>query len=134
MIDYEKYRVDGELPLWAELFKKSEQFLEPALKYDDTHNLQDIADAIDNCSMQLWPSKNAALVTQIQNYPRCRVLHVYLAGGKMKELIDLIPHIEEFAQHMGCHKITLTGRRGWQRIFKNFKNVKPTHFWLSMEV
>ena len=45
MIDYEKYKVDGELPLWAVYFKKVEKILEPALEYDNTHNMQDAGPA-----------------------------------------------------------------------------------------
>lgn len=134
MIDYTKYMVDGQLPFWAELFQNCEQFLEPALKYDDTHDLQDIADSIENGSMQLWPAPKGAMVTQVQNYPRKRILHIFMAGGDLESLMTLQPHIEKFAQDMGCQRITLTGRRGWERIFKNWKDVKPTHFWLSMEV
>lgn len=134
MIDYERYKVNGELPLWAELFRESERHLVRALKYDDTHNLQDIADNIANGSMQLWPAPKGAMVTQVQNYPRKRILHIYMAGGELESLMTLQTHIEKFAQDMGCQRITLTGRRGWQRIFSNWKNVKPTHFWLSMEV
>jgi hypothetical protein len=134
MIDYERYRINGKYPFWVEHFKKSEQFLLSALEYDYTRDLQDVADEIANESMQLWPSENAALVTQVQNYPKCRVLHVYLAGGDMQELIALIPHIERFAQDVGCQKMTLAGRKGWERIFKQWTNIKPLGVWLMMEV
>ena len=46
MIDYEKYKTDGELPLWAVYFQKVEKILEPALEYDNTHNMQDVADCL----------------------------------------------------------------------------------------
>ena len=134
MIDYERYRIDGEYPFWVQHFKKSEQFLLSALEYDYTRDLQDVADEIASESMQLWPSENAALVTQVQNYPKCRVLHVYLAGGDMQEIIALIPHIERFAQDVGCQKMTLAGRKGWERIFKQWTNIKPLGVWLMMEV
>jgi hypothetical protein len=89
MIDYERYKVNGELPLWAELFRQSERHLVRALKYDDTHNLQDIADNIANGSMQLWPAPKGAMVTQVQNYPRKRILHIYMAGGELDSLMTL---------------------------------------------
>jgi len=132
--DYEKYRKDGTLPFWVEDFKKSEKFLQAALKYDDTHNLQDVADKIDSGDMQLWPAPKGVMVTQVQDFPRKRILHVYLAGGNLETVLALIPHIEKFAQDVGCQRITSTGRRGWERIFKHWDRVKPTHYWLSMEV
>jgi hypothetical protein len=134
MIDYERYQVNGEYPFWVEHFKKSEKYLQAALEYDYTRDLQDVADAIADESMQLWPSENAAMVTEVQNYPKCRVLHVYLAGGDMQEIIALIPHIERFAQDVGCQKMTLAGRKGWERIFKHWTNIKPICVWLMMEV
>ena len=134
MIDYEKYKTDGELPLWAVYFQKVEKILEPALEYDNTHNMQDVADCIDSCTMQLWPGTNSAVVTQVQNFPRMKVLHIFLAGGNLEELETLTPHIQKFAEYMGCQKITLTGRKGWSRTFVSKFNMKPTHYWLSTEV
>lgn len=133
-MDYEKYKLNGELPLWVVLFQKVEQILEPALEYDNTYNIEDVADCISNGSMQLWPTSNSAVVTQVQNFPRMKVLHIFLAGGNLEELETLTPHIQKFAEDMGCRKITLTGRRGWSRTFVTKFNMKPTHYWLSTEV
>jgi hypothetical protein len=134
MIDYEKYIIDGKLPKLLVDLQKCEHFLEPALEYDDCHEMQDIADAIADGSMQLWSGTNGAMVTQVQDYPRKRVLHVWWAGGELQTILELIPHIEQFAKDIGCKKITCTGRRGWERVFKHWSNIKPTHYWLSMEV
>ena len=134
MIDYEKYKINGELPLWAVSFQKVEKILEPALEYDNTHNMQDVADCIDSCTMQLWPGTHSAVVTQIQDFPRMKVLHIFLAGGNLENLETLTPHIQKFAEDMECRKITLTGRRGWSRTFVSKFNMKPTHYWLSTEV
>jgi len=133
-MDYEKYKLNGELPLWAVLFQKVEQILEPALEYDNAYNIEDVADCISNGTMQLWPTSNSAVVTQVQNFPRMKVLHIFLAGGNLEELETLTPHIQKFAEDMGCRKITLTGRRGWSRTFVTKFNMKPTHYWLSTEV
>ena len=134
MIDYTKYMVDGELPKVLQELQKCEQFLEPALEYDDCHEMQDIADAIADGKMQLWSAPTGALITEVQEYPRKRVLHVWWGGGTLQTMLNFVPHIEQFAKDIGCGKITITGRKGWERIFKNRKDVKPTHFWLSMEV
>ena len=133
-MDYEKYKVNGELPLWAMLFQKVEKILEPALEYDNTYNIEDVANCISDGSMQLWPNNNSAVVTQVQNFPRMKVLHIFLAGGNLEELETLTPHIQKFAEDMGCRKITLTGRKGWSRTFVTKFNMKPTHYWLSTEV
>jgi hypothetical protein len=121
MIDYEKYKVDGEFPLWVELFKKSEHFLAAALEYDYTHTLQDVADKVNNCTMQLWPLGNSAMVTEIQNFPRCKVLHVYLAGGDLNTILNFVPQLKAFGRDMGCIKISFAGRPGWEKVLKDWK-------------
>ena len=134
MIDYEKYKVNGESPLWVVYFQKVEKILQPALEYDNTYNMQDVADCIDSGTMQIWTSDNSAVVTQVQIFPRMRVLHIFLAAGDLVDLETLTPRIQRFAEDMGCKKITLTGRKGWSRTFVSKFNMKPTHYWLSTEV
>ena len=134
MINYDKYMVNDELPSWAVYLQKVEKILEPALEYDGTYNMQDVADCIDSCTMQLWTSDNSAVVTQVQIFPRMRVLHIFLAAGDLADLETITPRIQKFAEDMGCQKITLTGRRGWSRTFVSKFNMKPTHYWLSTEV
>jgi hypothetical protein len=96
--------------------------------------MQDEADCIDSCTMQLRTGDNSAIVTQVQIFPRMKVLHVFLAAGDLVELEIITPRIQKFAEDMGCQKITLTGRRGWSRTFVTKFNMKPTHYWLSTEV
>lgn len=133
-VDYEKYKINGELPEWARLFQHSEKFLEPALKYADTHGMQDFADGVESGTMQLWPGQRSAAVTEIHNFPLKKVLMVSIAGGDIRELEQIATHIVEFAQHMGCNRIILGGRRGWSRTFlKNF-DAHPTHYWMTKEL
>ena len=96
--------------------------------------MQDVADCIDSGTMQIWTSDNSAVVTQVQIFPRMRVLHIFLAAGDLVDLETLTPRIQRFAEDMGCKKITLTGRKGWSRTFVSKFNMKPTHYWLSTEV
>lgn len=133
-VDYEKYKINGELPYWATLFQQVEHFLEPALKYADTHSMQDFADGVEDGSMQLWPGKRSAIVTEIHDYPLKKVMIVSIAGGDIKELEEIAPHIVTFAQDMGCNRIILGGRRGWSRTFLRIFDMKPTHYWMAKEL
>ena len=96
MIDYEKYKTDGELPLWAVYFQKVEKILEPALEYDNTHNMQDVADCLNSCTMQLWTGENIAVVTQVQIFHRMRILDIFLAAGTLQELATLTNRFPKF--------------------------------------
>ena len=70
-----------------------------------------------NGSFELWPSENAGAVTQIVEYPRKKILHIFLAGGDIEELKVLYTHVELYARQIGCQAITLTGRPGWAKSF-----------------
>ena len=133
-VDYEKYKVNGELPYWATLFQHCEKHLARALKYSDTHTLQDFAEGVENGTMQLWPGKNSAIVTEIHDYPLKKVIIVSIAGGNMRELEEIAPHIVKFAQDMGCNRIIIGGRRGWSRTFLKNIGFKPTHYWVAKEL
>jgi hypothetical protein len=133
-VDYEKYKINGELPQWAQSFQKFEKILEPALKYADTHGMQDFADGVENGTMQLWHGEKSAIVTEIHDYPLKKVILVSIAGGDIRELEEIAPHIVKFAQHMGCNRIVLAGRRGWSRTFLRNMAFKPTHYWMSKEL
>lgn len=73
-------------------------------------------------TLQLWvvfhgKEVEAALVTEIAQYPRGRLCRYFLIGGKnapkwtalAEEKIDL------WAREIGCFGVTATGRKGWKR-------------------
>jgi hypothetical protein len=92
-------------------------WIEAALEYSGgTHAFEDVADAITEGRMQLWPAPDACMVTEILVFPRRKHLNVFLAGGKLERLHDMWPSLTEWARAQGCHAITASGRRGWSRI------------------
>ena len=84
----------------------------------DTHNFKDIVDGIISGTMQFWPSANAAAITEIVKYPNKRVLHIFLAGGKMEEKVNMNEDAIKFAKLNKCDAITIAGRRGWVKVLK----------------
>lgn len=45
------------------------------------------------------------------------MLHVFLAGGRMAELIDvMLPRVEAIARHTGHRGVVVMGRPGWSRV------------------
>lgn len=53
------------------------------------------------------------MVTEIIAAPR--VIHIWLAGGDLRELIGFTPGVAAFGRSMGCVAATLEGRKGWAR-------------------
>ena len=92
--------------------------IESALAYaGGTHTVDDVLAMIAEGRCQLWRGPNAAVVTEIDEYPREKVLHFFLAAGDMKELEAMQDGIMAWGIERGCTKARFVGRRGWQRTF-----------------
>ena len=63
---------------------------------------------------RMWLGERAAIVTQ--HVDRC--LHVWLAGGDLREIVEMRVGVEAYARALGCQEITITGRRGWERVLR----------------
>ena len=95
-------------------------WIEAALEYGGgTHLFEDIAEAVTEGRMQLWPAKDSCLVTEITSYPRKKVLHVFLAGGDLKEILAMRQSVVQWGIAQGCESITMTGRKGWVKVLQN---------------
>ena len=120
---------------WVPYFKKHENLLLDALEYSGgTHNLEDVAMALHKDYMLLWPTNESVLVTEVVQYPRAKHMHVFLGAGNMHELLYTMPFVIKQAKIDGCSKVTVTGRRGWEKVLTRSINCKPTHYWLSLEI
>lgn len=64
----------------------------------------------------MWRGERSVLVTQVNERPGLRNLHVWLAGGSMREILTFIPGIFAWARAQGCTEVTIDGRKGWARV------------------
>lgn len=97
-----------------------QELIESALaEGGDTHTYQDVRDSIISGAMQLWLGNDACAVTEIVIYPRKKVLHVFLAAGKMETIVDMLESAEKFGKANGCTSITIAGRHGWKRVLSD---------------
>jgi len=104
-----------------------EGYLEGAAKYTyGRYNVQDIKDCITDYDHQLWIAFEndkiyCAVVTEIANYPRCRILAMQFTGGvelkKWKK--PMLEILQRWAKDNGCEKIESPGRPGWARVFRD---------------
>ncbi len=112
-VDFDRY-----YPVWIDEFKRCAEWIEGALKYSNgDYTLQDIADGINRGEYMLWTCHTAALVTQFNRSPQQTVLHLFLAGGDIAGVEELVTQAEQWATEIGCDGITLTGREGWKKSF-----------------
>lgn len=101
-------------------FERCEHWLAEALTYaNDTHSTRDIWEGVVNGRFQFWPAERGALITEIQVYPKRNVFHVFLGGGDLDQLTDMIESIEIYARTIGCKSVTVSGRKGWIRVLES---------------
>jgi len=104
----------------AEELVRCRQWIENALdKGGNTHNFIDICEGVLSGTMQLWSNEKACAITEIVVYPNKKVFHVFLAGGKMEEVLSLHDNSLEWAKSQGCEGMTLSGRKGWTKALKD---------------
>lgn len=107
-------------------FERLAPVIERALAYTGgTHELEDVWTGIVLGEMQMWSAEHSVVITEIQQYPRLRAVHFFLAAGQMDELERLVPGIEEWGRAIGASRITLAGRKGWERSFLKGRGYTP---------
>jgi hypothetical protein len=81
---------------------RCKHYIEAALVTCRTHNIDDIQTGISTKHYQFWPGANCAAVTEVCEYPRVRLLHHWLCGGDLRELLAQVNRIEAWAKGIGC--------------------------------
>lgn len=118
----------------ADELTRCRKWIEDALEYSGgTHDFIDIAQSVTRGEMQLWCGENGAIVTEIVSYPKKKVLHIFLAGGEMDQILDMEASIIKWGQLQGCSSLTLAGRKGWVRALAN-RDWKHAHTVLAKEI
>jgi len=93
--------------------------IEAALKHaGKTHNFEHILAGVQDGRFQAWVNGESIAICEIVVYPLKKSLNVFIAGGKSKELVEMLKSAEEWGRNQGCSKITFAGRKGWLRYFK----------------
>lgn len=94
-------------------------WIEAALPYArGTHTIEDIEAGIESGQFVFWAGRRSAIITEILHYPRKRVLHYFLIGGDLRELVEFMePRITAWAKENGCSAVSGAGRAGFERVF-----------------
>lgn len=114
--------------------ERCREWIESALELSGgTHNFNDIKAGVHSLRYQFWNAERGCAVTEIVDFPRKRVLHVFLAGGDLDQILDMESSAVEFAKKHGCEGMTLAGRKGWTRALKDY-NWKEAFTVLAKEL
>jgi len=66
----------------------------------------------------LWIGPESAIVTTMHDGPDGRFLHVWLGCGDLGDMVSLEPGIAAYARARGCKFASMSGRGGWERVFR----------------
>ncbi len=72
-------------------------------------------------------------MTEIVSYPQKKVLHIFLAGGEMDQIVDMDSSAVEFAKMNGCTGMSIAGRKGWAKVLKE-KGYQETYTVLGKDI
>lgn len=104
--------------LKKEIMRYQDWIMSALNKGGDTHDFVDIVDGIMSGHMQLWPGEEGCAVTEIVRYPNKKVLHVFLAAGKLEQITKMHGDAIKWGRNQGCDGMTLSGRAGWKKILE----------------
>ena len=110
-------------------------YIEAALRYSHgTHLFEDVVVELINQRAQLWPFEKSALVTEINVFPRKKVLNMWLAGGNMRELLSKEPGVVAWGKRQGCEtSVLFGGRKGWIRSMSHL-GYRPLHYTIYRDI
>ncbi len=117
------------MTLFEAEFERCSKWLQDALDYaGNTHDLHHVAKGIKEGHFQFWPAPEAAIVTELVYYPKFTILHAWLVGGNLEQVIEMIPSLDAYGRAFGCSKLTGCGRAGWVRALKRhgFEGIMTT--------
>jgi hypothetical protein len=84
----------------------------------DTHTLEDLLDEIKAGKKQSFVKGNTWAITQVLDFPRKRVLELFMVVGEAKDLPELQTEIVEYGKHIGADFVRTQGRLGWKKLAK----------------
>ena len=81
---------------------------------------RDVAAFVEEGKFQCWQRNETCVLTEIQQYPRYRVLNVFAIIGELNDAMDQLPEVIAFARKHDCKKIMAAGRPGWKKIVPKY--------------
>lgn len=89
---------------------------------------QSIIDKVGSGAMQLWVLSDsqaaifAIVLTEIIRYPERQCLRIVGVAGRERTLwMHHLAGIEDYARQVGCTGIELIGRKGWEKVLKDYE-------------
>lgn len=99
-----------------------------------THSYDDIIDMVATKHLvpRFYGDDSFALIT-INTFPKAKHFHLFIAGGNLDTIVAHGPQIIAEAKAAGCTRVTLNGRKGWERVTEKL-GAKRAYTMMTLEV
>ncbi len=108
-----------------DLWPLAKPYLKQAIaRSEGRYNLQEILYGCQLGEYILWivRSGKAAVILEISEHTNGKQCEIIMIGGEhMNTWIVELEEIEGWAQRVGCDRMILTGRMGWQKMLPGYK-------------
>lgn len=101
-------------------FERQRHLIDAALAVDAESTAEELLAEILANRAQLWPSDNAFVVTQCSLTAWGPVIHAWIGGGILAEMVALRPGIEAWGRAKGAVFATIDSRPAWERLYRKF--------------
>lgn len=91
----------------------------------NTHTPGDLAKAVDEGRMQSWQNGESVVLTELLGAPQGTVLNIFLVCGNLREVMEIQDAIADFARQHNCIRMTMRGRRGWEKFLPSYGWTNP---------
>ncbi|MES2343649.1 MAG: hypothetical protein V4597_18425 [Pseudomonadota bacterium] len=117
---------------------RCEDWLAAALETDSgERTMKELSRGYRSGRYTLFAGQRSALLAEVMGIDDAAHAHLYLAGGELAEIRDVLrPRFESWGQRRGCISALITGRKGWARAFRTagYELVRPIdvgrNWWL----
>jgi hypothetical protein len=100
--------------------RRWQDVIEQSLTYTTgTHTFDDVCSMVLTGRLQFYDFDDCFAIMELVTYPQSKDYHCFLAGGSIDGLLQCQDDIIAVAKNAGCSTVSLTGRKGWERAFKN---------------
>ena len=92
------------------------------------HTMEAVFEALERAHMQLWvmldgdDNLRGVLISELlRHHGGLKVMVLRMAAGEGMDALEFLPQLEEEARRMGCGEVEIFGRRGWEKVCKDYE-------------
>ena len=117
---YNMSNLDKENVRFQKEWDERVHYIEAALqKGQEPFSVEDVYDRVCAGLAHFEPVEDGAAVFWFNDYPQRKLLRIWLYGGNMPSIEQVLDAAQKHAERLECDGIELDGRKGWERILKS---------------